>query len=415
MVVRLLLCFAIALVAASCRGTASGHEVDQYSVPAGEPLLDMRGYWNDLLYEAVSRAVRETNEDIAAEQRAWIPDVGGMRSTQRQSPETLTKNVSSQFPTALALIETLEANLAVTDYRDAQSGHRLAYRAKARDSVYGKGPIVPDPRHWNRLLFMRCSTIKVHGHHLGTDKIGHFTAMGYHYYRAYRASRLVGQSHENSLANACAICGSLTENSFLGSLSTGIYSNADLAANYLGLKFYLNVTRPVRLGGQTVPPMVIRNGDYWKLSPHFTPNCPLLAMFVSVHWDEALNPSYLDFTARNQTRKAIQLRSQQLLDWYAGQDPRRRNPEYFNNLLQHCRQYFGEDYGHAGKHSELLCLGTICFGSGQDSASGPVVRANRSSNIWGRAAEWKSTSRKKMKPHGDPHSRKPVAAFDAWR
>ena len=64
--------------------------------------------------------------------------------------------------------------------------------------------------------------------------------MGYHYYTAYQAIRLMGQSHNMAMQKACDICGSVTENSFLGITSTAIYSNADMATNYIGLKFYLN-------------------------------------------------------------------------------------------------------------------------------------------------------------------------------
>jgi hypothetical protein len=241
---------------------------------------------------------------------------------------------------------------------------------------------------------MRSSTVKVHGHYVGTDKLGHFVGMGFHYYRAYRAARLIGQSHESSMKSACSICGSVTENGLLGCCVTGIYSNADMAANYAGLKFYLNVTRPVQLTGQQVAPMAVRDGEFWKLSPHVAPNCPLLAMFVSVHWDEVLNPSYLDFTVREQARRSIQSRSRQLLDWYAGQDPQRRNPEYFENLLEHCKHYYGEDYGHAGKDGQLLCLGTLCFDRQRPAAEAPVVRANRTSSIWGRSATFKKKTRR---------------------
>lgn len=354
-----------------------GHEVDQYSVPIRGSLLDMGAYWDQLVYEVISRGVQQANKNIAIEKNSWWPDVAGSRLAKQQSPAALARAVRQQLPNALSLIETIEASLEATNFRDVTSGRRIAYRADKEKSVYRDGPGFPDPRYWNRLLFMRCSTIKVHGHYLGTDKIGHFFAMGYHYYTIYQATRLMGQSHEVAKEKARDICGWVTECSFLGLSSTAIYSNADMATNYIGLKFYLNLTQPVKLAGRMVPAMVVREGDYWKLGEHLTRASPLFSQYVSVHWDEVLNPCHLDETVRAQTRQAIKFRSQQLLDWYAGSDPRRHTSAYFDNILQHCTTYYGEDYGHSGDTEHLLGLGSLCFDDAAPPIQKPVVRGNR--------------------------------------
>ncbi len=372
-------CFALATVAST---PSTGHEVDQYSVPIGESLLDMGDYWNQMLYGVVSRGVEQANKNIAAEKNSWLPDLGETRLARQQSPAALAKCVRQQLPSALSLIENVEDSLEATNYRDVTSGRRLAYRAEKEESVYLHGPGVPDPRHYNRLLFMRCSTIKVHGHYFGTDKIGHFFAMGYHYYSAYQAARLMGQTHELAMQKAADVCGWVTESSFLGITSTGIYSNADMATNYTGLKFYLNLTQPVKLQGHMVPAMVVRKGEYWKLREHFSVESPLFAQYVSVHWDEVLNPCYLDETVRAPARRAIKSRSRQLLDWYAGNDSRRRTRAYFDNILKHCTTYYGENYGHSGDVEWLLGLGTLCFDTATAPVDDPVVRGNRSSLRW---------------------------------
>ena len=51
-----------------------------------------------------------------------------------------------------------------------------------------------------------------------------------------------------------------------GEATVGIYSNADLAANYAGLKFYLNLTRAVDVGGASLPPVLVRADGKWLLA-----------------------------------------------------------------------------------------------------------------------------------------------------
>ena len=65
-------------------------------------------------------------------------------------------------------------------------GKILGDRSSLTGSVYSHFPLVPDPRQINRIVFLRCSTIKLHGTYLGTDKLSHFVAMGYLYYGKYR-------------------------------------------------------------------------------------------------------------------------------------------------------------------------------------------------------------------------------------
>jgi hypothetical protein len=352
------------------------HEVDQYSPPAGQSLRDLGTYWNQLIYRVVLDGVKQANQDIASTKNSWLPDPGGSRMANSQSPNTLAKCVRAQLPSAMDMIENMEHKIAATDGRDVASGQLLAYRPKATQSVYLPATQIRGMRYWNRLLFMRSSTIKVHGHYIGTDKIGHFFAMGYYYYNAYQAAQLLGHTHAESLQKASDICGWTTENSFLGMTSTAIYSNADLAANYLGLKFYLNLCHPVKIAGHLESALVVREGDYWKIRDRLNQNSPLFSKYVSAHWDEVLNPCHLEESFREHARKEIYARRELLLDWYAGNDPRRRTKVYFDNILAHTKTYYGENYGHSGPEAHQLGIGTICFESVAESPA-IVVRGNQ--------------------------------------
>jgi len=65
-----------------------------------------------------------------------------------------------------------------------------------------------------------------------------------------------------------------------------------------------------------------------------------------------------------------------LLNWYAGNDPRRRTKAYFNNIMTHTQTYYGENYGHSGAEAHQLGIGEICFETPADSV-GVVIRGNQ--------------------------------------
>ncbi|CAG0995837.1 hypothetical protein GEOBC_02640 [Geobacteraceae bacterium] len=72
-------------------------------------------------------------------------------------------------------------------------------------------------------------TALIHGICVGADKLGHFFQQGYSYYEM--------KQDFGSVAAAEGL-GRSTEILTLGLMTTGVYSNADLAANLSGLKFY---------------------------------------------------------------------------------------------------------------------------------------------------------------------------------
>jgi hypothetical protein len=346
-----------------CGQTATAHEVDQHSVPAGEQFVDRGDYWNRLLFNAVYRAFVETNDDITRARRIKLAPLRAARLAHLHSPSTFTWRVRKNLPTALLAIESLEMKMRLAGHRDTATGKLLGYRAPLLKSTYSHSPGLPDVRQLNRVLLMRCSTIKVHGHYLGTDKIGHFLAMGYVYYQSYNAARLAGKSHDDALRLAAQInrWGPLSEQTFLGMIPTGVYSNADMAANYVGMKYYVNVTQAVKLQGRLYPAMAQRVGDYWQLSPHVRLDGDFFAAFVSDHLDEVLNPSLFVWGTRGRVRRAIQERGTQLVHWYVQDHPAAWTPQYYDKVARDCATYYGENYGHSGKPDQLVTLASASF------------------------------------------------------
>jgi len=219
-----------------------------------------------------------------------------------------------------------------------------------------------DPRQVFRIW--HASTLKVYGTYLGTDKIGHFTDMGRHYYNAYSKARREGKDESAAMAAAVKIGteGALfSERGVVGYLSAGAYSNADLIANYVGLLFYRNLTDPIMLEGEMRPPMLERDGTFWKIAEHVENDADFFRWFISDHLNEALNPSHFESGMRNVIRKAIRERTEVALNRYVDSHGNRRSQRWFKETLVTHVSYFGADYGHHGSGDELVHIANTCF------------------------------------------------------
>ena len=340
----------------------SAHEVDQYRLP-DEKLQDLGNYWNTMLFEAVRDGAESLNRDIRIANKLPIPEARRAALAHLHAPGTVARRVRMQIPSALVIIEGLEWKFRLGLIQANQNQTLPGYRSPFILSSFSHVPRLPDPRQINRMLFLRCSLVKVHDVYMGTDKIGHFFGMGYIYYTTYSTLRHLGNSHDDAVRRTVQIhkYGPISENALIGMIPTGVYSNGDMAANYVGMKFFTNLTRPIQLNGCEHPSMLVRDGDLWKLRPHVTADGPVFASFVSEHFDEVLNPCVFEPTMRGPHKATAAREAKKLLDWYANHDPAKRTPEYFRRIQKRCETYFGEDYGHAGEGDELVTLADICF------------------------------------------------------
>ena len=151
-------------------------------------------------------------------------------------------------------------------------------------SVYGANPF---ERPF--LLVELSPTLNFHGQYVGVDKLGHFFQQGHEYYERFIAARCQGASEAE--ATRVAIAGGVKqEHGFYGEAIIGIYSNADLAANYCGLLMYRNLVEPITVHGQTLEPLVMWDGDRLVVSDRLTGDW--LQPYVSDHWNEAMNPCH---------------------------------------------------------------------------------------------------------------------------
>ncbi len=144
-----------------------------------------------------------------------------------------------------------------------------------RDSIYSGHPI------WaTRVIgiFGVGPTIKLNGQLIGSDKLGHFLSQGKKFYFRYEKRPDEAEAAQQS---------AYTERAIFGQLTTGVYSNADLVANYEGYRFYRSLFEDNIVAGK--PAIVIWTVDGWQIQRTFT-----WADHVNAYWDEALNVNHFD-------------------------------------------------------------------------------------------------------------------------
>lgn len=351
--------FGVACVLALAIGCVSwAHETDQFTLPEGREFADIGRYFNEWAYGAIERGVNKVNRRAA--QSGWT-------TTSKQTPiqlqEEIIRAVNSEFGNAYDVIEGLERKLYSDELKERFPGKLVGFKRQF-GNIYQHVHFPLDPRQFFRLW--HASTFKAYGTYAGTDKVGHFTDMGMNYYRAYIAAIKRGDSAESAREQAIKVGteGPLFgEKGMVGYLSAGHYSNSDLAANYLGFLFYLNLTDMVRINGRTQPPMLSREGDQWKIAPHVRRDSDFFAIFISDHLDEGLNPGHFETGMRGEVRKAIKERASAVLNRRCDQHGNRRTKAYFDGRLSEMKTYFGDDYGHYGTYDEFVSIGNTCFES----------------------------------------------------
>ena len=343
----------------------AAHETDQFTVPTGKVFADVGAELTAIYYEGIERAVNRLNTRI---RRALEADRGPTFIEYLQSPETLADTVYDQYASALFMINRVERMVHGNEaMRRKHPGRVIGYWESIHNVFTGVYHPLDARQLWR--IWHACM-MEAFGTYMGPDKIGHFTDMGYVYYTIRRDALAAGDNEAEAHAKVLAEGTKglvLGEEGMLGYLSAGIYSNADLVANYAGMKFYMNLTQATRLKGVMRPPMVVLRGDYWEISPHVRPDSDFWAWFVSDHWNEALNPGLFVPGMQDKVRRVVRMRSQRILDFYADDNGNRRTPEYFNALMREHSTWYGEDYGHRGTLDEVVGIGNTCFGDAPES------------------------------------------------
>jgi hypothetical protein len=370
---------------------AVAHETDQYTLPVGREFADLGPHLSRVVHGAIVEAVNGTNASI----RRSLRDAAPKSETARlQSEEMIAGEVWLQLFTAFPVNESLDAGLASQRMHALYPGLITAYRPE--QSIYEDPVLMLDVTKVVRTLARAC-TVNAGGNLVGTDKIIHFLNLGHIYYSTYLSARKRGQSESEAVSEAVQLSAGnnffLSENALLGMLTTGIRSNADLAANYAGFKFYRNLTEEVHIGNRIMPPMLSQEGLYWRLNAQVRPDSDFFTAFITPHWNEALNPNVYGIASRARLRVIVRSRCPDLLDWYRDERGRRLNQEQFGQIEAELSTFYGEAYGYASDGANTVSIASTCFQSGKSAdVRGDSAEADpgnlQSQNVFGLQIGW---------------------------
>lgn len=168
----------------------------------------------------------------------------------------------------------------------AKSSEVEKYDQTRRDSVYKGMPFWATRVNF---IFGIGRSFRVNGVMVGSDKFGHFVSQGYKYY----LREVRGEPREKLLKK-----GWFAERWIYGELTTGLFSNADIVANYEGWRFYQSLFKDnVVKSKKSI--LMLNKGIYVQQRPFS------FADHINDYWDEALNPSYAVPSLNKRLRRAI--------------------------------------------------------------------------------------------------------------
>jgi hypothetical protein len=347
---------------------APANETDQFLLPLDKPMADVGRCLSRAHYEVLETVTRRLNDQIRSAQ-AMRPGPRRTAELERlHAPRVIANKVREAFGPGFFETIGLENSLDTKSARRAL-GERGVGAYKRFDWIYAFGHLPIDPR--NIPMLLPSSTIKAYGVYFGTDKLGHFHDLGHYYFCDYLSKRNSGKSEEQAVREVVAFYsrGVLAETTTIGFLATGICSNADLLANYMGFKFYRNLTEPVMLKGSLSPPLLVQIGGYWELNTHVRPDSDFFEPFVSDHWNEALNPCVYEWGLRWTVARRLRDRADEVLGFYCGIDQRPREARYFADLAVELSSYYAENYGYFGNPAEIMSIATTCFSEQERGAT----------------------------------------------
>ncbi len=332
------------------------HETDQYTLPVGRQFADLGPYFSRIVYGAVADAASDANTAIRRALHTHQPE---QQVEELQSADYLAAKVWLHLFEAFPTNELLDGSLVSEQMRAQYPGLITAYRPE--QSIYDDPLLLADLTKAVRTFFRAC-TVSANGQLFGTDKIIHFINLGRIYHSAYEDRRKHGMTDQQAFRatlNSTSGNPMLSEEGFLGMYTTGIHSNGDLSADIAGFKFYRNLTEPVRLGARVMPPMLVRDGPYWKLQ--IRPDSDFFTAFISAHWNEALNPNAYQVLIDDRVRVMLRERCADLREWYRDAHGHLRTREQFEAVERELATYYGEEYGFESDGAKRVSIATTCF------------------------------------------------------
>ena len=328
-------------------------ETDQYDLPP-RPLADIGAEVTDHVQLKLRSAIDKINTEISSRERC-VAAAANRRLAGCADPRVEANK-----------LEYLRSEDAIAHEAFAQLGGGLppfTSMGTWMDSHHFQGqPARYRPGFWKSIFILNpgvaltiSPTVKLYGSEFGTDKIAHVFQQGYTYYKIYRRALARGATPFEA-TNQAVRWGQKSERTFYGTLVAGVYSNGDLCANYVSLKFYQGLTKPMTIGNATRAAVVELHGGIWVFSNDV--QAPLLKPFISDHLNEALNPSIFtrNLGWRGYIRRIVKNRS--CARW------REKYPDVTKTVWEErtraLQLWYGEDYGFTASE-DFVTIANTCF------------------------------------------------------
>ena len=358
-------------------GPSQAHEAEQYSLPLGRDFADLGPYLSRIVHAAITDAASRTSDEIAD---AIDNGESPRRIADLQSADYIAGKVWEYLFLAIPTNELFDLVLASPPVRARYPGLVTMYRPPS--SIYDDPLLVIDLTKAVRTFF-RSGTISAGGEVFGTDKLIHFINVGRIYHIQFAAQ--LGRGDSEQAAARAAVYSTLhnpftSEDGLLGMLSTGIYSNGDLAANYAGLLFYRNLAAPVPIGTRTLPPILERDGAGWRVVAR--PDSDFFTAFITPHWNEVLNPNSYAGYMMDRLQVLLAERCADAVDWYRDPQGRRRTRAQFEMIESELSTYFAADYGHRGNLGRKVTIASVCYAEGREEQGAVADDLGRSALWW---------------------------------
>ena len=346
-IVRLILCAALLLQ------STLAFETDQYNLPSA-PLADIGGEVSEYVQKNLIEAVDKTNAEILRRQSCLENKT---REKKCDSPEKERRRIEylqTEDAIALAVFKLLGAGtIPYTKSGSWMESHTFKNQPARYKTGFRKSIFLIFPTDYLSIS----STVNLYGTKFGTDKIAHIFQQGFDYYKIY--NRALREKSTPAEATRKAVrWGRRTENTYFGTLISGVFSNGDMYANFAGLKFYIGLTREIKIGDETRPAILRLENGAWTFNDNGALSENLLKPFISNHLNEALNPSIFIPGLRAYVRRTV--RKQSCADW------RKRFPERtrddFGNISNELKLWNGEDYGFKDS-KKFVTIANTCFGN----------------------------------------------------
>ncbi len=349
-IVRLFLCIALLLP------SAFAFETDQYNLPPA-PLADIGDEVSEYVEQNLRKAVDKINAEISARRNCLESNAVKAKKSKCDSSEKERAAIvylQSEEAVAREVYNLLGAGtIPLTKSGSWMESHQFKNQPARYKTNYLKSIFFTFPTNYLTIS----STVNLYGASFGTDKIAHIFQQGFDYYKIYNRA-VAGKSTPGKASEKAVRYGQKTERTYFGTLVSGVFSNADLYANFAGMKFYIGLTREIKVGDKARPAILRFENGFWKFDENVDLREILVKPFISNHLNEALNPSVFAVGLRSNVRRIV--RQQSCAQWS------RQFPDFtqvdFDDISKGLKLWNGENYGFKDS-KKFVTIANTCFGN----------------------------------------------------